>query len=131
MTETPETSTPEPETDHVAARAVIAAIVVMVAAIALSIPAVWLLVGAFDGGGEAQAMPATVEPPSVPFPMSTAGETHRALVRARLDGWTRLDATHVRVPIGVAIDRLCAPPSGGAARSGGAGPSDRASRGAP
>jgi hypothetical protein len=106
----PEVSTEEPEPDRVQTRAVIAALAISIAAIALSVGAVWLLLGAFLGGGEVNAIPATVEPPVIPFAIPTAGETHRDLIRAELGAWTRVDATHVRVPIGVAVDRAVEAP---------------------
>ena len=95
------------EPDHVEPRAPAIALAVSALAIAASVVVVFLLVGAFTGGGEAQAVPDTVEPPAVPFALPTTGELHRAAVRARLGGWRWADAAHTRVvvPIGVAIDR--------------------------
>jgi hypothetical protein len=98
------------EPDRIAMRAPVLAFVITAAAIILSVAAVWLLLGTATGGGEVADVPATVQPPSPPFAVPTAGELHRAQVRAHLTRWQWADAAHTRVivPVAVAIDRAAA-----------------------
>jgi hypothetical protein len=95
------------EPDRIASRAPAIALAVSGIAVALAVAVVLLLAGAFTGGGEAAAVPDTMQPPSVPFALPTTGELHRAAVRAHLDGWRWANAAHTRVvlPIQAAIAR--------------------------
>ncbi len=102
---------PDPiEPDHVTSRGPVLALAVTLVAIAMSLAAVWLMLGTTAGGGEAQKVPDTIVPPDVPFALPTEGEIHRAEVKARLAGWAWAPSpsgahTHVIVPIGVAMAR--------------------------
>jgi hypothetical protein len=85
---------------------------IVLAAIGISVLAVWLLAGrVVHGGGRSSIGPGrlwdTAVAPGEPFTMKTGHEIGRAAARARLDSWEWVDRTHsrVRMPIGVAIDR--------------------------
>ena len=97
------------EADRISGKLVTATIVTAIIAIAASAFVVYLLVSRIAHGGGASAYgPPSTEPPADSFSLGTAHERHRLEQIQALDRWQWANPEHtrVRMPLGLAIDRL-------------------------